>query len=359
MAIVRGLSISSLAQLTRQRRTTELSGQHVFICVADHYEPKWQSPPASVATERVERWISGYPKMAVGICDSRGRSPQHTFFYPAEEYEPEYLDAIAKLCRDGYGDVDVHLHHDGDTADNLRASLLEFNRVLHEDHGLMEKDALGRISYGFIHGNWALDNSRPDGRWCGVNNEISILLETGCYADFTMPSAPACCQTSTINSIYYAKDDPERPKSHDTGNPAQVGTPAPDKQLLMVQGPLAFDWSKRKWGFLPGIENGDLTGIRPPTLERFRLWIQAGVRVTGRPDWVFVKLHTHGAQERNAEMLLGEPMRAFHQSLRRFADEQRFKYYYVTAREMASLVHQAEAKVIEPNFSSPKAVTSR
>src|SRR5258707_498316 len=80
--------------------------------------------------------------------------------------------------------------------------------------------------YAFIHGNWALDNSRPDGRWCGINNELDVLRETGCFADFTLPSAPSPCQTSTINRIYYAVDDPKRPKSHDTGFPiAEHRTP--------------------------------------------------------------------------------------------------------------------------------------
>ncbi|HEX5105946.1 MAG TPA: hypothetical protein VFV87_19140 [Pirellulaceae bacterium] len=322
---------------------------HLFICVADHYEPQWNSPPASVAAERVQRWIDGYPRMAEGLEDSTGRPPQHTFFYPEEEYEPGYLEALAGLCRAGYGDVEVHLHHDHDTADGLREKLDRFTSVLHHEHGLLERNDAGQITYGFIHGNWALDNSRPDGRWCGVNNELSVLMETGCYADFTMPSAPAECQTSTINSIYYAADDPERPKSHDQGSRARVGSAPRDKTLLMIQGPLALDWSSRKWGLLPRIENGDLTLPRPPTLERLQLWRRAHVHVTGRPDWLFVKLHTHGAQERNAQMLLGEPMRRFHQQLRRFAGENEwFRYYYVTAREMASLVHQAESGATRP-----------
>ena len=37
--------------------------------------------------------------------------------------------------------------------------------------------------FGFIHGNWCLDNSRADGRWCGLNNELILLRELGCYAD--------------------------------------------------------------------------------------------------------------------------------------------------------------------------------
>ncbi|MFC1831685.1 hypothetical protein ACFL0S_06655 [Thermodesulfobacteriota bacterium] len=39
-----------------------------------------------------------------------------------------------------------------------------------------------------------MDNLRPPGRWCGVNNEIDILHEMGCYADFTLLSVPSDTQ---------------------------------------------------------------------------------------------------------------------------------------------------------------------
>jgi hypothetical protein len=121
----------------------------------------------------------------------------------------------------------------------------------------------------------------------------------------------------------------------------------------MIQGPLALDWKSRKWGILPRIENCDLTVGRPPTLDRLKVWLQAGVHVAGRPDWRFVKLHTHGAQERNADMLLGEPMRQFHQQLAAFARQQEFQYHYVTAYEMACLVRQAESGAVDPDFAFP------
>ena len=41
------------------------------------------------------------------------------------------------------------------------------------------------------------------------------------------------------------------------------------------------------------------------------------VSVAGRPDWVFVKLHTHGALERNAAVLLGPAMFTFHETIGR------------------------------------------
>jgi hypothetical protein len=327
---------------------------HLFLCIADHYEPDWNHAPWSQQCERVDHWLANYPESLGRFTDSVGRPPQHTFFYPAEVYNGEHLEKLARLCRRGFGDVEVHLHHRNDTSENLRETLLSFTERLFERHGLLQKDDGGQITYGFIHGNWALDNSLPGGCWCGVNDELTVLRETGCYADFTLPSAPSPAQTMTVNSIYYATDDPLKPKSHEHGVPAEVGKRPPDNALLLIQGPLALDWRRRKYGILPGIENADLHGSRPPDPHRLKQWLRASVHVLGRPQWRFIKLHTHGAKEINAEMLLGEPMRQFHEHLAALARQRDdFHYYYVTAREMAELVHQAER-----GESVPRLVTS-
>jgi hypothetical protein len=339
----KGIPFSAVPKLLAPKRVAFDRLRHVFIAVCDHFEPLWQRPARHVQDARVERWVRDYPRAVAGLSDSAGRPPQHTFFYPGDEYDAEHVEQIARLCRQGFGDVEVHLHHRHDTSDSLREKLERYVETLHGRHGLLEKNAEGRIMYGFIHGNWALDNSRPDGDWCGVNDEITILRETGCYADFTMPSAPNPCQTATVNRIYYAIDDPLRSKSHDRGIAAQAGQAPPSESLLMIQGPLVFDWTNRKWGCLPRLENGDLTGRRPPCLRRFQLWCQARVSVVGREDWLFIKLHTHGAQESNAELFLGGTVRRFHDQLKHFANRhEALRYYYVTAREMSELVKRAE-----------------
>ena len=355
MARPRGLHWGTVARLLcgARRSLPDDATLHVFLCIADHYEPMVDRAAMHVQRDRVDRWVREYPKLVEGLTDSRGRPPQQTFFYPAEEYNPEHLDKLAGLCRRGLGDVEIHLHHDDDTPEKLRETLESFKHRLFHNHGILRKNGDGRITYGFVHGNWALCNSRPDGRWCGVNNELTVLRETGCYADFTMPSAPSPTQTATINSIYYATNCPPRPKSHDFGTPAQVGVTPPEGSLLLIQGPLAFDWGRRKWAVLPRLESASLHGVFPPTMARFDLWLRAGVGVVGRPNWIFVKLHTHGAPERNAAMLLGEPMRTFHRELaKRAAQERSLRYYYVTAHEMAGLVHQAERGVEVPEFNA-------
>ncbi len=328
------------------RRQTPPPGQpvHVLLCLADHYEPKGGRASPEVARGRVGRWVRDYPRLFGGFRDGDGRPPQHTFFYPIEEYEPEYLDALAELCRAGYGEVEVHLHHDGATAEELAEQLEGFKDLLARRHGLLSRHRdTGELAYGFIHGNWALNNSRPDGRWCGVNDEIRVLRATGCYADFTLPAAPDPSQTRKINSIYYAASDPHRPRGHDWGR--EVGTgPAPADTLMLIQGALVLNWGRRKWGLVPRIENSCIQGSQAPDMRRLNLWLKAGVRVAGRPDWYFVKLHTHGAKEANQAVLLGEAMVRFHEELaRRTEREPSFHVHYVTAREMYNLARAAEA----------------
>jgi len=317
---------------------------HLLLAIADHYEPGNGGVSDLVAQGRVEAWEREYPQRFGRFRDSDGRPPRHTFFYPLEMYRRGEMNGLGRLCAKGFGEVEVHLHHENDTAEHLRESLSTYTRMLAKEHGQLARDRVtGEVKYGFVHGDWALDNSRPDGRCCGVNNELDVLRQTGSYADFTMPSAPSVTQTSKINSIYYAVDDPLKPKSHDRG--VDVGRGArPADSLMLIQGPLLLNWGRRKFGFLPGVENGCIQGNQPPTGRRLDLWLRARVQVPCRPDWFFVKLHTHGATELNQKVLLGEAMEAFHEELARRAKADRdFCFHYVTTREMYNLVRAAES----------------
>ena len=325
------------AYLNRSRTDAGFRGtRHVLLCVCDHFEPFHDTDKAG-ALARLAVWRREFPKLAGEFRDAGGEPPRQTFFYPIEQYDADVIGELAGLCRDTRCEVEIHLHHDNDTAENLRR-VLEIGKENLARHGLLSRDVDGVLRYGFIHGNWALDNSHPQGRHCGVRNELAVLRDTGCYADFTMPSAPSRTQTRTINSLYYATGTPA-PKSHDRGIPARVGAKPPG-DLLLVQGPLGLNWRRRKFGVLPRIENADLTGANPPTPDRLRLWVRANIHVAGRPDWLFVKLHTHGGIERNSTMLLGDAMRRFHRQLAATGGDLRF--HYVTAREMVNILHAAE-----------------
>jgi hypothetical protein len=309
-----------------------------MICVCDHFEPL-HGATREEALARVLRWEREYPDLSDGCRDSMGQRLRHTFFYPIEQYDPRLVDGLAGLCRRTRCETEVHLHHKNDNAAHLALTLENGKRDL-AGHGLLAADPAGVIRFGFIHGNWALDNSDPS--WCGVHNELRVLQEAGCYADFTMPSAPHPAQTATINSIYYATPS-DQPKSHDHGRPARAGVADPGG-FLLIQGPLGLNWRWRKWKLLPRVENADLTPRNPPTLGRLRLWLDLNIHVQGRPEWLFAKLHTHGGLPRNMEMLLGSQTRDFHGSLPQFAAAHPgFHFHYVTARELVNIVHAAEA----------------
>ncbi len=323
-------------------RTFRHSGKtvDVMICVADHFEPLWGNPTDALAEERMETWKRRLPVLAHGRSDADGRAPVHTFFFPAEQYRKLWLDALAELTRGGMAEVEVHLHHGQDTVESLRKKLSEFVTQL-AGHGLLSTEGSSSPKYAFIHGDWALANSGPGPDTCGVSDELPVLLETGCYADLTLPSAPSPTQISTINRIYFADPRGRMPRPHAKGAEARVGGYRPE-ELLMLQGPLGLDWGRRKWGVLPRIENGDLSGGNPPHPRRVPLWMRGFVHVAGRPEWVFLKLYTHGAAERNQEALLGAPMASLLTHLEsEWNDGKRFRLHYVSAREMVNIARAA------------------
>jgi hypothetical protein len=329
-----------------RRKETHHGTTHVFVGVVDHYEPYWHGAEKALAHERVRRWLDGYPRALEGIRDNGGNAPRHAYFYPQEEYDPHCVDMLAELARRGLGEVEVHLHHDRDTAVALREKLLGYAETLRRAHGLLHTDPVsGRARYAFIHGNWTLDHSHPRGLNCGVVGELKVLADTGCYADFTYPSAPHPTQPPVMNTIYYATGDPARPRSHWRGVDARYGRPGRDG-LLLVTGPLCVDWRRRR-GLIPAIENGDITDLNPATPARVDAWIRTGVHVRGFPRWVFVKAYTHGAQERNAAHLLsdrpGSLAAMYRDLLSRYNDGERHVVHFSTPWEMVRAVRVLES----------------
>jgi hypothetical protein len=262
-----------------------------------------------------------------GPTDSTGQRPQYTFFYPQEEYQRDLLHQIAEIVRLGIADVEVHVHHDYEEREPFIRKITDFCRRLHEDHGLLRK-VDGRIVFGFIHGNWALDNSRPDGRWCGLKNEIELLRDLGCYADFTMPSLPSPTQGRVVNQIYWCTGNPDgRPRSFDSGIEATVGG-GRHGDLLMITGPLGLRFKGR---LMPRIETGELAGYDLPTRARVRQWLDLAPSIG---DDLFLKLYTHGAQERNLGPLLNGGLANLYRWLAEETDRRGIEVHWVTAWQM-------------------------
>lgn len=320
---------------------------HLLISVADHFEPAIipHNPRAFANLHeqevRLERWCKEYPKAIGSWRDDDGRPFRHTYFYPVEQYDKGLIEQLADHCRAGWGEIEIQLHHGveaPDSAVNLRHTLIFFRDTL-ASHGCLSRwEGKGPHRYGFVHGNWALANS-AGGRYCGVDEEMEILSETGCYADFTLPSAPNSAQVGKINSLYECSPPLSRRAPHRRGQDLQRGRP-PQSFPLIVQGPLGLNCDRRINGWrVPCIENGALTSRYPPTIQRVALWIKAGITVHGRPNWLFIKLHCHGMDARDEEAMLGWQIQQFLAELTgAFRAGGEFRIHFLTARETVNVM---------------------
>ena len=318
---------------------------HLIFALADHFEPSivpengLARAPHDEQERRLEFWCREYAKVADTWRDSDGHPFAHTYFYPAEQYDKGLIDRLAEHCHAGWGEIEVHLHHGmdvADTAENTKRQLLEFRDTLASQHGCLSYlDATGSPRYAFVHGNFALANSAA-GRFCGVDSEIELLAQTGCYADLTLPTAtfhPA--QTRKINSLYECAQPLARRAAHRHGRDLMRGR-RPETFPIMVQGPLMFEFGGSSR--LASIENGAITRANPLNIHRLRLWKQANICVSGRPDWLFIKLHCHGMDPLQQEAVLGAPMRQFLRDLVKGAQARGETLHFVSAREMVNMV---------------------
>jgi hypothetical protein len=112
--------------------------RHIWITIADHFEPFWNHADLATARRRVVAWRKRWPEIA---AQSTGQDtpPRYTWFYPVEQYHPELLDMLAEMTRDGIGDVEVHIHHDGEGSDAFVNSIGAFCQKLTERHDLLRK----------------------------------------------------------------------------------------------------------------------------------------------------------------------------------------------------------------------------
>jgi hypothetical protein len=151
----------------------------------------------------------------------------------------------------------------------------------------------------------------------------------------TLPAAPGhSAQTAKINSLYECALPLHHAAPHRRGRDLRVSR-APSTFPLIVQGPLTVDFGRRG---KPGIDNASITRKNPLSVRRLGLWKSAAVRVLGRPDWLFIKLHAHGMDPLQKESVVGEPMSNFLEELVRGASDRKETLHFTSAREMVNII---------------------
>ncbi len=331
--------------------------KNIIFTIANHFEPSWKAQglhDLSTQIKRLNEWHKTARNTGEAVLDADGTKFRHTNFYPAEQYYPELLDVMAEMQAEGLGEVEIHLHHGvekPDTAENLRNQLVEFRDILAERHKCLSKfDGDNLPRWAFVHGNLALGNS-CGGKYCGVDEEMQILADTGCYVDMTLPSAPDETQVSMFNQIYECGLPLHKPVPHRTGKPVAVFGNQPQLPLIFT-GPLVFNWTRRIKGLpVPRLEDGALVHNQPMDIARFNRWTSANITVKGRPEWVFVKLYCHGFFDHDQDACIGEGAKRFFSEIIENGEKTgKYKVHFASAREAFNIVSAAiDGQKGEPN----------
>lgn len=343
--------IRSIKMLTNKKPA---KGQHIIFAFVDHFEPGNRGANIQKQVSRVDAWVENYPKLANKHRDSDNIPPQHTFFFPPHYDTHNHLERIVGLCSQGYGEVEMHLHHDRqdpwpDTETSLRGKINDclesFSR-----YGIFCLPE-GTKRFCFIHGDWALANSLRNGAHCGINDEISILREAGCYADFTFPVCNEA-QPKFPNQLIWGASSPQIPKGYNKYSEIVQRGKGNTESLMIIQGIIGVRWKSRKHKIKPSIEQSNIDISDIPTPERIDYWIRKNIHIPGKREWIFVKVHTHGAREEDRDVLLGEVAESMYSYLEsEYNDKDKYLLHYVTAREMYNIAMAAvNGKRGNPNF---------
>lgn len=306
--------------LQKTRPQKRYSGvKHIVFLIVDHYEPGFGDKGAQLNRE----WLVNYRKLADKHKDSYGRKPQHTWFYAYDHKNELVMPDLSCIVKEGYGEIEFHWHHKHDSNETFPTKLAEGIDWFNSYGAMIDKN--GTKSFGFIHGDWSLDNARG-AAFCGVSRELDILKSQGCYADFTFPAFANSAQPAKVNSIYYAKDD-DKNKSYNTGVDAEVGKEN-NHDLLIFEGPLTL------------VDYGAIETDPYPNQKKIDSWINANIHVKSRPEWVFVKTYTHGMQSR--EVFFSDVTDNMFSYLKEKYGTGKYRLHYVTAREAYNIVKAAE-----------------
>lgn len=319
---------------------------HIMFTIVDHWEPG-DGPDA---LRRARLWSENYRTTARKHRDANNYSPQHTWF--CAYLDPPSLREIARATFDGLGEMEVHIHHGSDNDDSvdntaeMSATLDRFTRTLAQFGACWTSEKIPTTRFGFIHGMWALDNSRlveNHRQYCGVNREIDLLIKKGCYADFTFPAWGA--MNPPVFGDFLLTRDSDEPKSYEKRENVRLlsvkGEPPRSDELLLFQGPPANT----------NIDHEDL-----PTLDRFQEWVTKRVSVSGQPYWIFVKCFTHGSQTfdhpAGVSALTGQVADEFFSEIESAYNDGRYRQlHYVNAREAYNIaLAAADGKSGDPHL---------
>ena len=218
-----------------RRRAAHTEIRRVAWAHADHFEPFDSTQDGQLIDFRgVARWLD---------LLSRCRHLVPSLFYSWQAWIATEINVstlavgtrfeedrlIYQALEQAGLDLQVHVHHNegfiaqGQTAEATRQQL----------HLLLElsKQFRGDRPWAFVHGCWGLQAS--DETACNIDDEIAILMEHGCVADFTFPAGRAWC-TPKLHLEPYVIQAVRGKKGYDTleAKPQVISKPHADGFLI-------------------------------------------------------------------------------------------------------------------------------
>jgi hypothetical protein len=216
--------------------------------------------------------------------------------------------ALAPLEQEDKHEFHIHLHHERWTRNDgnfpgevprwvnahstpvadearLRNGLAATRRYAEEDIGRPFN------RWAFVHGNWALNAS--DRSICRVEGEVKILMEFGCFGDFTFPAGRPHCDPTILEEPYTCLPA-AGPKAYDTSEALPKSALA---QPFEIAPGRFFVWNSRV--------KARFSSLDYFSEENRRLFRQPEVLVT---EWLeksvllgnslFIKTHAHSMDQK-------------------------------------------------------------
>ena len=78
-----------------------------------------------IPKSKMEDWYTKFLLLAKDYKDSDGGPLKYSWFYFADGYKKEVIEKISELCRMGFGEIELQLHHKNDTQDSFRKKIRE------------------------------------------------------------------------------------------------------------------------------------------------------------------------------------------------------------------------------------------
>ena len=165
---------------------------------------------------RVDEWCME-ARLAIGraTCDCDGTPFLATpISHPAEQYPPPTLEQLAELEADGFGEVEVHAHHGVEKLDHgVRISGERWKSSVicspKSTNAFRDSMDLAAVDMRLCMAIW-----RSPTQWAGairgVDSEMRILAETGCYADLTLARGAAAAPDAANQRAIPIKRPPAR-----------------------------------------------------------------------------------------------------------------------------------------------------